>query len=194
MRITCFAVVAAIFFAGTGTSLAQKVWTLEECIQYALDHNITIKRQELAADVSSNNSFQAKMNLLPGVGAGFNHSFKFGRTVDPTTTILWNRITVTINGSRSQHDDFQWIAKCQYVKRQQFNLMAKLAGVEKAKNDVTLNIATAYLQILFSQEILEVAKAQLEVTRLQVEKMRKLVDCWKQSHGRSAANPGTGSN
>ncbi|HQH40637.1 MAG TPA: hypothetical protein PK825_02750, partial [Bacteroidales bacterium] len=79
MRITCFAVVAAIFFAGTGTSLAQKVWTLEECIQYALDHNITIKRQELAADVSSNNSFQAKMNLLPGVGAGFNHSFNFGR-------------------------------------------------------------------------------------------------------------------
>ena len=61
--------------------------------------------------------------------------------------------------------------------------MAKLAGVEKAKNDVTLNIATAYLQILFSQEILEVAKAQLEVTRLQVEKMRKLVDVGNKAMG-----------
>jgi len=184
MRAMYLAVVTVIFLAGTGTSRAQKVWTLEECIQYALDHNITIKRQELAADVSSNNAFQAKMNLLPGIGAGFNHSFNFGRTVDPTTYDFveqnYQSQSMGVGGNMTL---FHGLQNINNMKRQQFNLMAKLAQVEKAKNDVTLNIATAYLQILFSQEILEVAKAQLEVTRLQVEKMRKLVEVGNKAMG-----------
>lgn len=184
MRVTYFAVVTVIFLTETIISHAQKVWSLEECIQYALDHNITIKRQELAADITSNNAFQAKMNLLPGIGSGFSHSFNFGRTVDPTTYDFveqnYQSQSMGVGGNMTLFNGLQNINN---IKLQQFNLMAKLAQVEKAKNDITLNIATAYLQILFSQEILEVSKAQLEVTHLQVEKMRKLVEVGNKAMG-----------
>lgn len=163
---------------------AQKQWSLEDCIQYALDHNIKIKRQELAAKTSSNNYMQSKTNLLPEVGAAYYQNFNYGRTVDPTTYDFVNQNYKSQSmGASADLTLFNGLQNYNNIQKRHFDLMTDLQQLEKVKDDITLNIATAYLQILLNQELLEVAKAQYDVTQLQVDKTRKLVDVGNKALG-----------
>jgi outer membrane protein len=169
-----------------GTTQAQtpKPWSLSDCIQYALDHNIQLKRKELSADIAKNNRTQAYVNLAPGINAGWNGSRNYGRTVDPTTyEFVEQNFNSQSMGIGSEVTLFSGLTNVTNALSLEFDLKARLEEVEKAKDDLALNIATAYLQILFDQEIRDVAKAQLEVTKLQVEKMRKLVEVGNKAMG-----------
>jgi len=163
---------------------AQKQWSLEDCIQYALDHNIKIKRQELAAKTSSNNYMQSKTNLLPEVGAAYYQNFNYGRTVDPTTYDFVNQNYKSQSmGASADLTLFNGLQNYNNIQKRHFDLMTDLQQLEKVKDDITLNIATDYLQILLNQELLEVAKAQYDVTQLQVDKTKKLVDVGNKALG-----------
>jgi outer membrane protein len=163
---------------------AQKPWSLEECIQYAIEHNIQIKRQQLAADISKNNKIQSIVNLAPSLGAGWNGSLNYGRTVDPTTyDFVDQNFKSQSMGLGADVNLFSGFTNVNFIRGQQVNLRAQLEMVEKAKDDLILNIATAYLQILFDQELLDVAKSQVTVTNLQIDKMQKLVEVGNKAMG-----------
>jgi len=156
---------------------AQKVWTLEDCINYAIENNINVKRQELVAQQSQNNLNQSKYELLPDVNGFVNHNLNSGKSVNYETYSYvhekYNNGTMGISSNLKLFDGLQLYNS---IKKSELDLKAKLKDVEKAKNDLSLNIATSYLQILFNEELKNVSEQELELTLEQIEKTKKLVD------------------
>jgi len=164
---------------------AQKLWSLEDCIQYAIENNIQIKRQELNAKMAKNNYIQSKIQVLPSISASGNHTVSQGRAVNyedySYVDIQQQYGSVNLSGYMYFFNGLQGYNS---IKQNKFNLKASLEDLEKSKNDIRLNIATAYLQILFNEELLEIAKNQLEVTKQQVERTQLQVEVGKVQRGR----------
>ncbi|MFO7659129.1 MAG: TolC family protein [Bacteroidales bacterium] len=163
---------------------AQKAWSLEECIDYALQNNLQIKRQQLAADVAEADLIQSKYALLPNLNARFSHNLSSGRALN-TETYTWENRSQQ-DGSLGAGSDltlFNGLQNFNAIKRNRFDLMRDLANVDKIKNDISLNIATFYLQILFAYELLDLAKNQKAVTLQQTERVAKLVEVGNKAKG-----------
>lgn len=154
-----------------------KKWSLEECIQYALDHNISVKQTENNAAISAENLKEANSAYLPNLNASVNQNFNSGFTIDPFTnarveeTVRSNNLSLSsgvtlFNGFRVQN------AK----KESQTNFEASKLDVAKMKNDIAMNVALAYLQVLFNNELVEIAERQLNTTKIQVDRLKELVD------------------
>lgn len=160
-------------------------WSLEDCINYAMENNITIKQTVLNTRYNENILEQSKLSRLPSLNANANYNYSVGRALDQTTYEFTdnqqiNSISVGASSGVSLFNGFQ---KKNTIEQNQINLMASYEDVQKIKNDISLNIAAAYLQILFSNELSLVAKNQLEITRQQVERTQKMVDAGKLARG-----------
>lgn len=152
-------------------------WTLKECVLYAIEHNIQVKQQELAADIQQNALKQSKYNLAPTLNGGAGHSYSFGRALDESTYSFTDNETVmsdyfSLNSSVSLFSGF---TNRKSIEQNKYNLQASIQDVEKTKNDISLNIALAYLQILLNKELLEVARNQYDITMEQIDRTSKLV-------------------
>lgn len=181
--ILCFLFVIATLALHTHVS-AQKLWSLEECIRYAWENNIQLKKQDLQTQYSKTNYEQSKVALLPDLNVGGNHAWNFGRKIDPYTNEFSNT-TVTTDNLYAQStlvlfNGFQLINS---VRQNEILLEKSFQDYEKAKNDIGIQIATVYLQILFNEENLNVALKQQEISQLQREKMGKLVEVGNKSKG-----------
>ena len=154
---------------------AQKLWTLEECIGYALQNNITIKRQELQTEISKNNLTQSKIELLPDLSMSGNHDWGWGKSYNNSYQ-LSNKTSQGQFGINSSITIFSGFRKINAIKMNQYDFLSTLQNLEKIKNDISLNIASGYLNILYTKELYDVAESQLEVTKLQVDKTQKLYD------------------
>ncbi len=167
----------SIFLLTVGTlTFSQNPWNLKQCIEYALENNIQVKQQELNVKMNENQVTRAKYNAFPNLNASANHNYSFGRAIDYGSNTVSQDLEATsfsINSSVSLFNGFQ-ITNTK--KQEQLNLSAALSDVEKLKNNIALNIAAAYLQILFNEEMLETAEGQKELTMLQVERTRQLVN------------------
>lgn len=158
-------------------SYGQKTWTLEECIGYALENNIQLKRQQLQSEIAANNLLQAKINLFPSVNASSGLNGNFGKKFNQYTT-SWENQSIWDNnmGVGGEVVLFNGFANITNVYANRFNMLSMIANYEKAKNDLSLNIAGTYLQVLYNKELYEIAKSQLEITKMQVEKTSKLYE------------------
>ena len=166
------------------SSYGQKVWSLEDCIGYAIANNIQIKQQKLNLDMQENNVIQSKAALLPGVNANASHSYNYGRTVDRFTNSFATQEVQSDNFYLSANlTVFNGFQMLNTIARNRLSMGVARYEVEKMQNDVFLNIATAYLNILFCQELARIASEQLETTRLQVERTGKLVDAGTVARG-----------
>ncbi len=165
-------------------AFSQKKWTLEDCINYAHANNLQIKRQELQAKVANVDLLQSYTNILPDLNGNISRNYGFGRQIDPFTNdfILNNSISdnysVTSNISL-----FNGLQNYNNIRSNQYASLAAIQNVEKEKIENTFNISSAYLEILFQKELLEVAKNQKEVTVLQVDRTQKLVDAGNVAKG-----------
>jgi outer membrane protein len=162
-------------------------WSLEDCIQYAMENNITIKQADLNTKYSKNLLDQSKTSRLPNLNASSNYSYSLGRALDQTTYEFTdnqriNSISVNVSSGVNLFNGFQ---KRNSIEQNRINLMSAYEDVKKIKNDISLNIAAAYLQILFNEELLAATKNQVEITRQQVERTQKLVDAGKLARGSS---------
>ena len=165
-------------FSNAQTPVAtNQTMTLEQCIEYALKNNIQIKQSELNTELSKVTLTQSKANLLPSLNANASHSYNIGRTIDRFTNQFADAQVLSQNFGIST--DVVLFSGLQNINTIQQNKFAYLAGkydIEKMKNDISLNIATAYLQILFSIESLDNAKNQMGITAAQVDRTKILVE------------------
>ncbi|NWJ52788.1 MAG: TolC family protein [Bacteroidetes bacterium] len=172
--------IIALLFAGF-TQAQDKVWSLEKCIDYALSHNIQVKKQMLTTKSADIDLEQSKLNLLPSVNGstGYSKSFK---TVNQFTNQFYDggSYSGSLNGSITIFNGFQ---KLNAIKQSLINRQASKYDQDKLMDDISLNIASTYLQILFYQELLNNAKAQLDVTNQQVDRMQKMVDAGTKAQG-----------
>jgi len=168
----------------TFNGFSQKEWTLEECINYAIENNITVKRQELTAESADKTYFQSLMELLPNANANGNHYINSGKTLNTETYQYENQSfqggSVNLSAEMTL---FSGLQNVNTIIKNKINLLAQLQTVEKVKNDITLNISTAYLQILLSKELRDNSLQQLEITLGQVEKTKKLVEIGNAAKG-----------
>jgi len=154
----------------------QKVWTLEECITYALENNIQIQQAEINQLVSAEDVKNSKYNLLPDLNGFASHTYNFGQTIDPFTNQFANSQVRSNSFSLSSNFTiFNGFRNINTIKRNEAQLEANKLDLEKIKNDVALNISNAYLAILFNKELLKNAQAQLQVTQTQVDRVSKQV-------------------
>ena len=179
IKLLIFCLLFATWTIGYSQADAQTgTWSLEKCVLYAIENNIQVKQMELNSEVNSNIHLQSKLGALPNLNAGATHSWSFGRALDETTyeftkdqTVMSDNIflssTVTL---------FNGLQTLNSIKQSKYNLMASLKDVDKIKNDISLSIALAYLQILLNIELLEVTKNQLVITNQQIVRTGQLVE------------------
>ncbi len=165
-------------------SSAQKVWTLEECIAYALDNNITIKQSEISTEVSSVNYTQSKAAFLPTLNSNASYSYNFGRSVDPFTYNFSNSEIQSANISLSANlNIFNGLQLQNSLAQSKYEYMAGRENLHKIKNDIALNVAAAYLQVLYARETIKLAKDRLDAATQTKDRTKLLVDAGSMAQG-----------
>ncbi len=159
------------------------VWSLSECIDHALSNNIQIKQQELNAEYQENTLEQNKSDRLPNLNAGISQSFGFGRSLQLDNTYINSTSSNTGFSLNSNMVIWQGGQINNSIKQQEFELKSSLENLQKAKDDITIELAQAYLEILFAEELYNVDTAQLSQTLAQIERSEKLVEAGKLSEG-----------
>lgn len=156
---------------------AQQVWSLEKCIDHALTNNLQLKQQTLLVEAAKVDALQTKLDLLPSVTANASHAYNYGQTIDRyTNQFATSRVQSNnfyLQGGVTLFNGFQ---KINSIKQAQLDLMASLQDAEKYSNDLSINIATFYMQVLFYKELVQIRTNQLDITRQQLERMQKLVE------------------
>ena len=172
-----FILIIACLIASGGSLTAQKEWSLEDCIRYAIDHNIQIKQQTIQTKVQKNTLDQSKLGLLPTVSGQASHDYSFGRALDQTTYDFYNR-TLQSNyfylGGRT--DLFTGLQNLNTIYKNKYELLAGEQDLQRIRDNVSLSVALAYLQILLNKELVTATESQLNTTLEQIAKTRKMVD------------------
>jgi outer membrane protein len=153
----------------------KKVWTLQECIDYALQNNLNVKRSLLTVETSDINLEQSKMQMLPTVNGGAQYGNNWGRNIDPTTNLfITQRISsFNLNGNASLLL-FNGFRLFNTYKQNDLDNQAATEDYNKAKNDVILNVIVLYTSVIFNKELFSNAQSQLATTTQQLERTRKL--------------------
>lgn len=162
---------------------AQQTWTLQKCIDYALQNNIQIKQQALNSQYYSNQLGQAKSNLLPNLNAGFQNNMSFGRTIGPDNTYLDINSNSTSGNLSTNVTVWNGFTLRNSIKMAEMDLRASLEDMQKAKDDIMLNIAASYLEILFADELVTVSEDLLKITQQQLDRTGKLVEAGSLAKG-----------
>jgi outer membrane protein len=153
-----------------------KEWTLDECIEYAYENNIQVQQNIINMRLSEQDVKASKYNVLPNLNGSAAHIYNFGQTIDPfTNTFATTQVRSNQLGLSSTVTLFDGFRNINNIKLSQAQMESSKYGVEAIKNDIALNIANAYLQILFNKELAKNASNQLEVTQIQVERIEKQV-------------------
>lgn len=176
MTRTSLALTLLFFFNIAGGVKAQDTWSLEKCITYALENNLQVKQQNLAVETKENALTVAKMAHLPTFNASASHSYSFGRAIDYGSNQVSNDIISTsfsINANLTLFNGFEILNS---RKQSQTNYLAAKSDVETIKNSIAIQIALGYLQILFNDELVNSTATQVELSKMQVERTRVLVN------------------
>ncbi len=163
---------------------SSEVWSLQECVKYAHENNLQVRQRKLSVKSSELDRKRSYYELLPNLNAFGNHGYNWGQRVDQfTNQFVTRRVRSNSFSLSSELVLFQGMQRYNTIQQREHEVTAAKAQVQKAKNDIALQIATAYLQILFSKEVLEVRKEQRDRSRMQVERMRDLHDAGEISKG-----------
>lgn len=166
-----------LLFFGIGAGAQNKEWTLQECVEYALENNISVKQSELDAALSEIEVSDAVGNLLPRLNASASNSWNTGLTQNVTTGILQTQTTRNFSaGATASMTLFDGLQNVKQLQRAKMSRLASQYSLEKMKDDITLFVANSYLQVLFNKENLKVIEAQHEITLEQLERVQELVD------------------
>ena len=150
----------------TGLSIqAQEIWDLKRCIDYAIEHNLSIKQQE---DIQQQNEIEvstAKWNRLPNLNGGVSHSFNFGRSIQADNTYKsLNTQNTGLNLSTSV-PLFTGMQLTNNIALAKLNLKAAVEDLNKAKEDISIQVTSNYLQVLFNKELSKIAHEQVMLSK-----------------------------
>ena len=156
--------------------VAQEKWSLSQCIDYAVQNNIQVKQKQLEKENSEIRLNTTRMSRLPDLTGSAGQDFYFGRS--PSRTGVYEDQSQSSTSFRisSSLPVFTGFKIQSEIGSARFDLKAAVEELNKAKEDVALNVTSYYLQALFNKEILCIAQKQLEISRLQLKKIEKMVE------------------
>ena len=171
-RIILTAALVAAFAAGARAQ--ERVWTLPQCIDHALENNLSVKRSGLNVEQREIDLNTAENNRLPSVSGSAGQNFSFGRGLTADNTYANTNTTNTSFSVGAQVPVFNGFQIKHNIELSKLNLAAATADLEKAKDDIRVAVAQAYVQILYNMEILDVARSQVEIDSLQVVRLTEM--------------------
>jgi outer membrane protein len=159
------------------TTQAQEKWDLRKCVEYALANNISIKQADVQARLSKLTLNQGKLSQLPNLQVSTTAGVSSGNTQNPGSYSL-STTTYFLNNYQLQTsvNVFNFLSLRNTIEAYRYSWQAALASSEKTKNDLSLNVANAYLQVLLTREQSEAAQLQLHLSQNQLEITRKQVN------------------
>ncbi len=159
-----------------------KIWTLQECVAYALENNITVKQAENTLLTNKQDILGAKGNFLPSISGSLGSGVNLGSGFNPVTN---QRINSTVfSGSYNvslNQTIFNGFRNLNVYKQAKLNLEQNELELKRIQDDISLNVVNNYLNILFNKENLETAEAQVEFSKKQLEQVKGLVEAGVQA-------------
>jgi outer membrane protein len=166
-----------VLFTGLVSQAQSKKWTLAECVDYAIKNNISIKQSDLDNQTAAIDKRSAIGNFLPTLSANASHSWNIGLNQNITTGLLENQTTqFTSVGLNSNIAIYNGLQNQNRLRRANLSIVAAQYQLTKMKDDVSLNVANAFLQILFNKENIKVQKEQLANNEKQLQRSQELVN------------------
>lgn len=157
--------------------ITQEKWDLRKCVEYALANNISIKQTDLQSKFSELTLQQSKAGQLPSLNFNGSIGYRFGRSENPTTGVLEdNNFLNSGMQMQSQVTIFNWFSQKNTIEANRLTWEADKEQTKKIQNDIALNVAVAYLQILLAREQANIARVQVVQTQEQLGITRKRVD------------------
>ncbi len=154
-------------------------WTLEECIQYAIENNIELKQREQTQQLREIDMNTSKNSWLPNLNASVGQDFSFGRAQLSDGTLNSRNGSTTSFGAQVSMPVFDGFRIPNDIAARKLDLKAATASLEKAKEDLSINVTSYFIQVLYNKEILKIAELQVELTGEQVSRTQALVDAGK---------------
>ena len=177
MKIIGIALVAVMSFASAGSVNAQdKKWTLEECIDYAIEHNIEMKQSQNQIKSLRVQRNTLKNDFLPDLNAGASQKFAFGRSLNQNNTYEDSNIQSSSFSVSTEMNLFSGFKTTASLSQNKFDLLAAEANKELIENNLSLNVAGAYFQILLNKEIYRIAQEQIRLTEEQESRTQLLIE------------------
>ena len=161
--------IACVMATGYGIQ-AQEAWSLQKCIEYAIEHNLSIKQQEASRNQSEVELNTAQWSRLPNLNGNVGQSFNFGRALQADNT-YGNRNTANTNFSLGTNIPlFTGLQIPNSIALAKLNLKAATEDLKKAKEDISIQVASYYLQALFNEELSKVAQNQVKLSQEQLDR------------------------
>lgn len=152
-------------------------WSLEDCINYAIENNIQIKQSELGIESNEVSLLQSKLSMLPSLNASTRYSYSWGRILDQSINAYVDKETQQGSlGVDASVTLFNGLQNQNAIKKNKIDFLASQYDADKMKDDISLLLTQAYLSILFNQELLKVAREQVVITKEQIDRTAKMVE------------------
>lgn len=173
LKSTILLLIGVVF----GINAQQKKWTLVECVQYAVDNNLTIEQFELDLENAKIDESDAIGALIPNLNGTATVTSNTGLSFNPATNEPTTNTILNVNGGFSSNLTlFDGLRNFKRIQRARLNGIANQYRLDNIKDDIRLNVANAYLQVLSNKEALKVAKAQYAVTEQDLKRIKELVE------------------
>lgn len=184
MKLPKLLILSALLLVSLINLQAQEIWTLQRCIEYAEQNNLQIKQQELLLQQSKNNVLQSKLDFLPSISSSLGHNMNWGRSVNlQDLEIIKNKLSqsTSLNFSGSL-TIFDGLANVNNLKSNKIQLEISSKQIDRLKNEITISITRAYLQVLLSKEILYTAEQSFNSVNEQAQRTKILVNAGSQPY------------
>jgi outer membrane protein len=153
------------------------VWSLQRCVQYAIDHNISIKQDSLTARLARYSLHQSELSQLPTVSASASYGRSFGRSINPATNQFvdasYNSLVPTVNASLLL---FGWLQVRNTIEKNRYSLQASVADLDQLRDDISLNVANSFLATLLADEQINISRKQVALSQAQLDQTRAFAD------------------
>ena len=196
MKKIAFVLAAAAALLGgvtglDGQEVTGRVWTLGDCIDYALEHSLTVRQSENALEQKEIELNTAQNAALPQVYGSASENLSFGRGLTADNTYENTNTTSSSFSLGAQLPVFQGFKLRNNVLLGEVSLKSATADLEKARDDIRVNVAQAYAQVLYNYEIVDVAKNQIEIDSEQVARLEDMRSNGKASGAEVSAQKAT---
>ena len=165
------------------TLSAQHKYTLEECIEIALENNRNIKQQELNKHQNEIAYNQARADLLPNLNASAGQSFVYGRSIGLDNTYQNTNSSQSSFNIGSNITLFDGLKMKYNIDARKVEMYISEADLERIQDDIVMSVSTAFLQVLMNKELLQIADDQIELTNINITRMTELVNSGKMAKG-----------
>ena len=169
-------IIIVLFLIGTLSSFAQKKWSLKECIDHALEHNITVKQSVLDIDLAKQDVVNAKGNFMPSLSASASQNFNFGSFIGQDGSRIKSDTRGNNFGLNTGVTIFNGFRNLNTYKQAKLGVESSQLQLLVLQDNVSMTVVNAFLNILFNKENLKIAKEQVAISQNQLDQITSQVE------------------